>query len=116
MVREKKVKQSGAPFRVMGDHLIVETIPEDSELRTESGIVFAIPDSAQDKPCRGMVIAVGSGRHLPDGTLRKIDIHPGEKVLFSKYAGNVFSVADPKKGKIEYLSISYDDVLVVLNK
>lgn len=98
----------------MGDHLVVTLIEEDKTIRTKSGVEFFVPDSAQDKPNRGEVVAVGEGRVLPDGTLRGIKLKPKDRILFSKYAGNPFSLVDGEGVKRDYLSISYDDVLVVI--
>lgn len=99
----------------VGDHLVVTLLENETEIRTKSGIVFAVPDQAQDKPNRGEVIAVGEGRVLSDGTVRAIKIALGSKILFSRYAGNQFTLTGPDGVRRDYLSISYDDVLVVLH-
>ena len=65
-------------FKPLNDRLLVKR--EDELTETSSGIL--IPDSAQEKPLRGHVLAVGEGRTGDDGTLRPMDIQVGEKVLF----------------------------------
>ena len=101
-------------MRPIGDHIVVTTIEDDKKLKTLSGVELYLPDVVGDKPNRGVIVAVGEGRVLPDGSLRPINIKKGETVLFSKYAGNVFHLVDSTGARREYLSISYDDILVVL--
>lgn len=55
-----------------------------------SGIV--IPDSATEKPDQGTVQAVGNGKILEDGSVKKLDVKVGDKVLFGKYAGQAVKV------------------------
>ena len=74
---------------------------------TKSGIV--IPDTAKEKPQEGIVEAVGTGRILDSGQRVPMDLKVGDKVLYSKYAGNEFKPDD-----IEYLIVSEKDVLAVL--
>ncbi len=70
-------------FRPLHDRLLVRRLePED---RTKGGIF--IPDSAQEKPVEGKVIAVGSGRVLEDGSIQKLGVQKGDRVLFGRYAG-----------------------------
>ena len=67
----------------LGDRLIVEVLEE--EATTASGIV--LPDTAQEKPQRGKVLAVGPGPRDEDGEHIKMDIKKGDEVIFSKYGG-----------------------------
>lgn len=108
------MKKTAPKFSPIGDHIVVSLIPEDSEVKLESGLIIAIPETAQDKPNRGVVVAVGEGRILPNGTLRPIKLKVGQKVLFSKYAGSTFTLADERGIREEYLVVSYDDLLVTL--
>lgn len=57
----------------------------ESEEKTKGGII--IPDSAKEKPLEGLVEAVGSGRILEDGKVRKLEVKKGDKILFGKYTG-----------------------------
>ena len=68
----------------LGDRLIVEIV--DEEETTVSGIV--LPDTAKEKPQRGKVTAVGSGKLLDSGKRVKPDVEVGDLVLFGKYAGS----------------------------
>ncbi len=71
----------GASFRPLADRVIVEV---DDEGRTKGGII--IPDTAKEKPKQGTVVAVGPGR-FDDGALVPMEVRPGDRVLFSGYAG-----------------------------
>jgi chaperonin GroES len=86
----------------LGDRLIVETL-EDEEV-TSSGIV--LPDTAKEKPQRGRVLAVGPGPRDEDGNYIKMELEPGDEIIFSKYGGT-----DIKLGTDEYLILRESDVL-----
>jgi len=80
-----------------------------SEEKTKSGIV--LPDTAKEKPQEGEVVAVGNGRLLETGQRVPIDLEPGDKILFSKYAGNEVKIDD-----VEYLIMREADILGVIEK
>ena len=65
-------------IRPLHDRVIVKRLEE--ERKTASGIV--IPDSAAEKPDQGEVVAVGNGKVLEDGSVRKLEVKVGDKVLF----------------------------------
>jgi chaperonin GroES len=92
-------------LRPLGDRVVLK--PVDREERTKSGIV--IPDTAKEKPQEGIVEAVGTGRILDSGQRVPMELKLGDKVLYSKYAGNEFKPDD-----VEYLIISEKDVLAVV--
>jgi len=91
--------------RPLHDRLLVERI--DSDEKTAGGII--IPDTAKEKPQEGRVLAAGPGRRQDDGEIRPLDVHAGDRVLFSKYAGSEITVDGS-----EQLIIREDDVLAVL--
>ncbi len=66
----------------LGDRLVVKAI--EAEQTTASGLV--LPDTAQEKPSRGTVIAVGEGRY-EDGKRVPLDVAVGDEVIYSKYGG-----------------------------
>ena len=70
-------------IRPLHDRVIVRR--EEEEAKTAGGIL--LPGSAQEKPNRGVVVAVGSGRVLDNGDVRHVDVKVGDKVVFGKYAG-----------------------------
>jgi chaperonin GroES len=77
--------------------------------RSRGGII--LPDTAQEKPRIGEVIAVGPGKRTDDGTLKPIEISVGNQVLFSSYAGTEISEEED-----QYLIMSEDDILGVLTQ
>ena len=70
-------------FRPLHDRVVVKRITADQ--KTKGGII--IPDSAQEKPSEGEVIAVGPGGRDENGKLTPIDIKTGDRVLFGKWSG-----------------------------
>jgi len=91
--------------RPLHDRILVRRIEEEE--KTKGGLI--IPDTAKEKPQEGKVIAVGKGRVSEDGKLLPLDVHKGDRVLFTKYAGSEIEV-----GGDEHLIIREDDVLGVL--
>ena len=91
--------------RPIHDRILVKRIEE--EKKTKGGLI--IPDTAKEKPMEGNVIAVGRGRVSEEGKLRPLDVHKGDRVLFTKYAGSEIQLAGD-----EHLIIREDDVLAVL--
>ena len=70
-------------IRPLQDRVIVRRI--ESEQKTSGGII--IPDSAQEKPQEGEIIAVGSGARDESGKVIKLDVKKGDRVLFGKWSG-----------------------------
>ncbi len=75
-------------IRPLGDKVIVKRV--EAEDKTAGGIV--LPDSAQEKPKRGIVLATGSGRLLDDGTRSEMQVKKNDEVLFTSYAGTEIKV------------------------
>ena len=92
-------------IRPLQDRILVKRL--EGETKTAGGII--IPDNAKEKPQEGEVIAVGNGKVLDDGKLRKPDVKKGDKVLFSKYSGS-----EVKVDGTEMLILREDDLLGVL--
>ena len=70
-------------FRPLHDRVVVRRI--NAEEKTKGGII--IPDTAQEKPQEGEIIAVGPGGRDDSGKLIPIDVKPGSRVLFGKWSG-----------------------------
>ncbi|MCM3633834.1 MULTISPECIES: co-chaperone GroES [Paenibacillus] len=87
-------------IKPLGERVLVEPIAQ--EVTTASGIV--LPDTAKEKPQEGKVVAVGSGV-LKDGARVALEVKPGDRVLFSKYAGTEIKY----DGK-EYLIMKESDI------
>jgi chaperonin GroES len=93
-------------IRPLYDRIVVKRI--DEKETTRHGII--IPDSAQEKPQEGEVIAVGRGKRLDNGELVPLDVKTGDRVLFAKYSGNETRVAGT-----DYIIMREDDILGVLS-
>jgi chaperonin GroES len=94
-------------IRPLYDRIMVKRI--DQQETTRNGIV--IPDSAQEKPQEGEVMATGKGKRLENGTVVALDVKTGDRILFGKYSGN-----EVKLEGIEYIIMREDDVLGILDK
>ena len=94
-------------FRPLHDRVVVKRI--EAEEKSTGGII--IPDTAKEKPVEGEVLAVGNGKLLEDGSLRKLDVKVGDRVLFGKYSGT-----EVKLDGEERLIVREDDILAVLEK
>ena len=70
-------------FRPLHDRVLVRRL--DAEEKTAGGII--LPDTAQEKPMEGEILATGSGHKSEDGTVTKLDVKKGDKVLFGKWSG-----------------------------
>jgi chaperonin GroES len=92
-------------IRPLHDRVIVKRLEE--ELKTASGIV--IPDTAAEKPDQGEILAVGPGKSLEDGTVRKLDVKVGDRVLFGKYSGTAVKL----RGE-ELLVMREEDIMGVI--
>ncbi len=94
-----------ANLKPLGDRVVVR--PLAREQTTRSGIV--LPDTAQEKPQEGEIIAAGSGRLTDDGQRLPMDLKVGDRVLFAKYAGTEFRLEDE-----DLLILSEKDILAIL--
>ncbi len=92
-------------IRPLHDRVVVRRLEEIR--KTASGIV--IPDTAAEKPDQGEVIAVGPGKLLEDGTRRALDVKPGDRILFGKYAGTTVKLRDE-----EVLVMREEDIMGVI--
>ena len=70
-------------FRPLHDRVVVKRLGEEE--KTAGGII--IPDTAQEKPMEGEVIAVGPGERSDDGKLTPLDVKAGDRILFGKWSG-----------------------------
>lgn len=71
-------------IRPLHDRVVVRR--KEEEEKSAGGIV--LPGSAKEKPNQGVVVAVGSGKPLDNGEIRKLDVKKGDVVVFGKYAGS----------------------------
>jgi chaperonin GroES len=94
-------------IRPLQDRVIVIRLAE--ETMTKGGIV--IPDTAKEKPVEGKIVAVGNGKVLENGTVRKLDVKPGDTILFGKYSGTEVKIDGEDR-----LILREDDILGVIDK
>ncbi len=93
-------------IRPLHDRIMVKR--EEQGERTKGGLY--LPESAQEKPIIGIVIAVGGGSVLENGTLRPLSLKKGDRVLFAKWCGT-----EVKLDGTDYLIMKESDVLAVLS-
>src|ERR1700742_3109574 len=88
--KSKPKSQSKVTLQPLGDKVVVER--EESSEKTKGGIY--IPDAAKDKPTRGTIIAIGTGKLLDDGSRGPMQVKKGDRVLFTSYAPEVIKIND----------------------
>ena len=93
-------------IRPLHDRVIVKRVEE--EKTSAGGIV--IPDSAAEKPVKGEIVAVGNGKVLDNGEVRKLDLKVGDKILFGKYSGT-----EVKVDGTDLLVMREDDIMAVFD-
>jgi len=89
------------------DRILIKRVGKEET--TKGGII--IPDTAKEKPIQGKVIAVGAGKLDEDGKRIPLDVKKGDRVLFSKYAGNEIKI----EGE-EHLIVREDDILGIVKQ
>jgi len=93
-------------FKPLHDRVLIK--PFKAEQMTSSGII--IPDSAQEKPVQGEVLAVGNGRYDNNGNHTPMMVQVGDSVLFGKHAGTQIQI----NGGDELLIMNESDILGIL--
>jgi chaperonin GroES len=92
-------------IRPLYDRILVKRLQEQE--KTAGGLY--IPDTAKEKPIEARIIAVGSGKLLEDGSVRKPEVKAGDKVLFAKYSGTEVKIDGE-----EHLIMREEDILAVV--
>ena len=92
-------------IRPLYDRILVKRIEEQQ--KTAGGLF--IPDTAKEKPQEALVVAVGNGKVQDNGSLRKLEVKAGDKILFSKYSGNEIKIDGT-----DHLILREDDILAVV--
>jgi len=93
-------------IRPLHDRVLVRRAEE--ETTTAGGIV--IPDHAAEKPLKGEIVAVGTGKILEDGKVRPLAVKVGDKVYFGKYAGTEIKIENA-----EYLMMREEDLMAIID-
>lgn len=104
---ESTEQMKSPPVRPMGARILIRQVEADT--KTKGGLF--IPDSAQEKPTEGIVLAIGKGRVLNDGTVLPIDLQLGDRVLFNKYTGTQIQYDGT-----EYIILDENHVVGVMDK
>lgn len=91
-------------IKPLEDKVVVKPI-KDEETTTSSG--FILQRNADEKPSEGIVVAVGPGIIFQNGTKLEIDLHPGQKVAYSKYSGTEYE---------DLLILPYKDIFAVIEE
>ena len=92
-------------FRPLHDRVVVKRVDEDT--KTKGGII--IPETAQEKPMQGEIIAVGPGARDESGKIVALDVKKGDRVLFGKWSGT-----EVKIDGTEYLIMKESDIMGVV--
>ena len=92
-------------IRPLHDRVLLKRVDDNQE--STGGII--IPDTAKEKPIQGEIVAVGNGKLQKDGEVLSLTVQPGERVLYSKYAGT-----EVKLDGVEHLIMREDDILGIL--
>jgi chaperonin GroES len=96
---------SKTKFRPLHDRVVVRRI--EADMKTKGGII--IPDTAQEKPSQGEIVAVGPGGRDEAGKLIPIDVKTGDRVLFGKWSGT-----EVKLDGEEFLIMKESDIMGVI--
>jgi len=93
-------------LKPLGDRVVLKLV--EREEKTKGGIL--LPDSAKEKPQKGEVLAVGTGKVLDSGEKIPLDVQVGDKVIFARYSGTEVKVEEE-----DYLIVSEKDILAVVD-
>ena len=94
-------------FRPLHDRVLVERVEQEN--KSAGGII--IPDTAQEKPMEGKVIAAGSGARSEDGKITPLDVKTGDKILFGKWSGTEVTIDGT-----EMIIMKESDILGIISK
>ncbi len=94
-------------FKPLHDRVLVKRVEQDT--KTAGGII--IPDTVQEKPMEGKVIAVGSGVKAEDGKVTPVDVKAGDKILFGKWSGTEVTIDGD-----ELIIMKESDIMGIITK
>jgi chaperonin GroES len=98
-------KTKSATVTPLGDRVLVKRVEADD--KTKGGII--LPDTAKEKPREGIVMAVGNGKQLDNGSRQAVSVKPKDRVLFSSYSGS-----EIKLDGEEMLILGEDEILAII--
>ena len=94
-------------FKPLHDRVLVKRVEQDT--KSAGGII--IPDTVQEKPMEGKVIAVGSGAKSEDGKVTPLDVKAGDKILFGKWSGTEVTIDGD-----ELIIMKESDIMGIITK
>ena len=97
--------ETSLKLKPIGDRVIAQRL---GSAERSKGRLY-LPDSAQEKPQEGKVIAVGTGKTLKNGKVVPLSVKAGDKIIFGKYSGSEIKVDDK-----EYVFLNEDDILAIV--
>ena len=92
-------------IKPLADRVVV--LADEADEKSEGGII--LPDTVQEKPQKGSIVALGAGKFSDSGELIKPEVKVGDKVLYGKYSGNEISI-----NGVEYLIMLESDILAIV--
>ena len=92
-------------LKPLQDRIVAKRL--EAQDKTKSGMI--LPDNAKEKPQEAKVVAVGTGKVLEDGGVKKLEVKAGDRILYGKYSGSEVTI----EGE-EFLILKEDDVLAVV--
>jgi chaperonin GroES len=104
-LQQRRRKQAAVTIRPLHDRLMAKRLEADAK---SSGGLF-IPDNAKEKPLEAVVISIGTGKRLENGTIQPLEVKVGDRILIAKYSG-----ADVKLLDKDHVIVREDDVLAIL--
>lgn len=93
-------------LKPLNDRVLVKRL--ESEEKTAGGLY--IPDTAKEKPSKGLVVEVGPGKTADNGSRVEMTVKKGDEVLFNKYAGT-----EIKLDGVDHLVMREDDILAIID-
>ena len=103
----KKDENAKLNLRPLADRVVIESTEEDEQ--TFAGGKLVLPETAKEKPQKGLILAIGPGRTDDDGKRLPMDVKVGDQVLYAKYAGTEVKVEGRK-----LLILKESDILAVV--
>lgn len=105
MPKVKKNKLDKVSIKPLMGYVLVQ--PSEAESKTASGII--LPESAQEKPAQGTVIACGDDLVLEGGKVLKCPVKAGDQVVYKKWGGDEIKISG-----VEYKLVKFDDLMAIL--
>lgn len=105
MPKVKRITTSKVSIKPLIGYVLVE--PSEADTKTASGII--LPESAQEKPAQGTVVACGDEMIFDNGKVLKCPVKVGDKVVYKKWGGDEIKV-----NGVEYKLVKFDDLMAIL--